>query len=77
MDIPQIIFEEGIIFEDETKYNNFITFCEWYIYDEDPMTIKDIPREDCIIFKDLCFHYVEPNFALRITKKYHGIELDE
>ena len=41
------------------------------------MTIKDIPREDCIIFKDLCFHYVEPNFALRITKKYHGIELDE
>jgi len=74
MDIEQIVFEEDIQFDDEDEYNNFITYCNWYCFGLDPITIKDITYDDCIFFKDLCFLYVEPNLALRMSKQYYGIE---
>ena len=49
MDIPQIIYEEGMEFDDETQYERFVTFCEWYILDTDPIAIKDIPREEAFM----------------------------
>jgi hypothetical protein len=77
MDIPQIIYEEGIEFEDETQYEHFITFCEWYIFDTDPISIRDIPREECAIFKQLCFEYIEPNFIDREMIKHSNLELND
>jgi hypothetical protein len=77
MDIPQIIFEEGIEFEDEEQYNNFITFCEWYIFDDDIEVIKDLKHEDCLIYKQLCFEYIEPNFIDREMIKHSNLELND
>ncbi len=70
MDIPQIIFEEGIEFEDENEYNNFITYCEWYIFDGNEEEIYLLTREECIIFRNLCFLYIEPNFINREMIKH-------
>jgi hypothetical protein len=70
MDIPQIIFEEGIEFEDEEEYNNFILFCEWYMYDLDNEVIIDLSPFDCIKYKQLCFEYIEPNFIDREMIKH-------
>ena len=77
MDIPQIIYEEGIEFEDETHYNNFIKYCEWYIFDGDYAEITLIPREDCAIFKQLCFLFVEPNWVDREMIKHSNLELND
>lgn len=67
---PQIIYEEGIEFSDEKQYEDFITFCEWYILDGDDTIIESIPNEDCMIYKQLCFLYVEPNFISREMIKH-------
>lgn len=77
MDIPQIIYEEGMEFDDETQYERFVTFCEWYILDTDPITIKDIPREECSIFKHLCYLFIEPNFINREMIKHSNLELND
>jgi hypothetical protein len=70
MDIPQIIYEQGMEFDDETQYERFITYCEWYIFDTDNTMINDIPQEECSIFKHLCYLFIEPNWNLRQTKQY-------
>ena len=70
MDIPQIIYEEGMEFDDETQYERFVTFCEWYILDTDPIAIKDIPREEYSIFKHLCYLFIEPNYIDREMVKH-------
>jgi hypothetical protein len=51
MDIPQIIFEEGIEFGDEETYNKFITYCEWYLFDGN---IDELDNELCLNFRILC-----------------------
>ena len=63
MDIPQIIFEEGIMFDDEATYNDFLTYCEWYLFDGN---IYKLDNELCLVFRDLCNWYVEPNYMARI-----------
>ena len=71
MDIPQIIYEEGLEFEDETDYNNFITYCEWYIFDGDNTMIKDLSPFDCMYrYKEMCYLYIEPNFIDREMIKH-------
>jgi hypothetical protein len=74
MDISQIVFEEDIQFDNEDEYNNFITYCNWYIFGGEDEMIKDISHEDCSIFKDLCYLFIEPNMSLRMSNKYYSIE---
>jgi hypothetical protein len=65
MDIPQIIFEEGIEFGDEETYNKFIIYCEWYLFDGN---IDELDNELCLTFRELCSLYVEPNYIDRLQK---------
>jgi hypothetical protein len=77
MDIPQIIYEEGIEFDDEEIYNNFITYCNWSIFNGDYAEIFLIPHTQCAIFKQLCFEYIEPNFIDREMIKHSNLELND
>jgi len=68
--IPEIIFEEDIVFNDEKTYEDFLTYCEWFLFDGN---IDAIDEELCMYFRDLCNTYVEPNYMSRImieTYKY-------
>ena len=64
--IPQIIFEEGIEFENEEMYNDFITYCEWFCFDGNVSIIEAIPDEVCLYYHDLCNNYIEPNLIQRM-----------
>jgi hypothetical protein len=63
--IPQIIFEESIEFDDEATYNNFIIYCEWYLFDGN---IDELDNELCLTFRELCSLYIEPNYIDRLQK---------
>jgi hypothetical protein len=71
MDIPQIVFEEGIMFDDEAIYNDFLTYCEWfmnptdlYFYEED-LKVEQMDYNKCKVFCELCALYIEPNLKTR------------
>jgi hypothetical protein len=66
MDIPQIIFEEGLDFESEDMYNQFLTYCEWFLYDGHVSIIEEIPDEVCLYYHDLCNNFIEPNLIQRM-----------
>jgi hypothetical protein len=71
--IPQIIFEEEIEFVDEERYEEFITYCNWYIFDGDDSDIAHIEYDRCRMYRSLCNLYVEPNYTARLmieTYKY-------
>ena len=62
----EIIYEEDIQFVDEQMYNDFLTYCEWFLFDGDPSTIETIPDDVCLYFHDLANQFVEPNLMSRI-----------
>lgn len=65
--IPEIIFEEGLEFGDEEMYNQFLTYCEWFIFDGN---IDELDNDLCLTFRDLCNHYIEPNYMSRLQSSH-------
>lgn len=66
-----MIYEEDLTFESEEIYNQFVTYCEWFL---DDGNIDEIDEELCNKFRILCNTYIEPNFMQRLMEQ---IQIDQ
>ena len=65
-EIPQIIYEEGLDFDDDMQmYDEFLKYCDWFLFDGDASILDDIPDEMCMYYHDMCNLFVEPNLMAR------------